>query len=235
MNYFTITKNFLYQVKKSIRLGKFDYQNLRYLPQYFSDNRKKSFFHIKEMKPWITYSSYFFLKKILNKNMVVFEYGSGGSTFFYASRVDRVVSVEHDEKWTTFVKDELRDKGFLNVDLFFEAPIKIDKSKQENAYHSIYGRGWEDYDFVSYVKKIDSYPNEYFDVLVIDGRARPFCLKHGLNKVKPGGYIVYDNLEREYYKDDLFNSILSWKVHDRNGAVIGDRSFTSTFILKKPI
>jgi predicted GIY-YIG superfamily endonuclease len=133
------------------------------------------------------------------------------------------------------VKDELRDKGFLNVDLFFEAPTKIDKSKQENAYHSIYGRGWEDYDFVSYVKKIDSYPNEYFDVLVIDGRARPFCLKHGLNKVKPGGYIVYDNLEREYYKDDLFNSILSWKVHDRYGAVIGDRSFTSTFILKKPI
>ena len=29
MNYFTITKNFLYQVKKSIRLGKFDYQNLK--------------------------------------------------------------------------------------------------------------------------------------------------------------------------------------------------------------
>jgi hypothetical protein len=234
MNYLSISKNFLYQVKKSIRLGNFDYLNLLYLPQYFRDNRKKSFFHIKEMKPWITYSSYFFLKKILNKNMLVFEYGSGGSTFFYASRVNKVVSVEHEEKWKAFVQDELRKKGVLNVDLFFEPPIKIDNSKPENVYYSIHGHGWEDYDFVSYVKKIDSYPDEYFDVLVIDGRARPFCLRHGLDKVKSGGYIVYDNLERESYKDDFLNSILSWKVHEGFGPLIGDKSFTNTFIFKKP-
>ena len=52
-----------------------------------------------EALPWVTYSFIDFIKDRLNKQQRVFEYGSGSSTLFYAKRVAKVVSVEHDENW----------------------------------------------------------------------------------------------------------------------------------------
>jgi hypothetical protein len=53
--------------------------------------------------------------------------------------------------------------------------------------------------FQGYASAIDDYPDGYFDVVQIDGRARPSCFKHSLRKVKPNGYLVWDNTEREHY------------------------------------
>jgi hypothetical protein len=34
---------------------------------------------------------------------------------------------------------------------------------------------------------------------LVDGRARPACLVHGMPKVKVGGLLVLDNSDRDYY------------------------------------
>ena len=57
---------------------------------YSSINRNK------EPIPWWTYSfNDFFIPK-LNKNLTIFEYGSGNSTLFLSKIVKKIVSVEHN-------------------------------------------------------------------------------------------------------------------------------------------
>jgi hypothetical protein len=49
--------------------------------------------------PWFTYPSILFLNERLTKTMNLFEYGTGNSTLYFASRVQQVISVEHDQRW----------------------------------------------------------------------------------------------------------------------------------------
>jgi len=66
--------------------------------------------------------------------------------------------------------------------------------------------------FVNYAKSIDPYPDAYFDIVLIDGRARPSCVAHAQHKVKVGGYLILDNSERDEYRwihESLANDL--WK------------------------
>jgi hypothetical protein len=54
--------------------------------------------------------------------------------------------------------------------------------------------------FYDYATKIESYPDDYFDVVVVDGRARPSCFKHAVRKVKRTGLLAWDNTTRDRYK-----------------------------------
>ena len=53
--------------------------------------------------PWITFPAMRWLTSYLRPSMSVFEWGSGGSTLFFAQRVARVVSVEYDTAWSAAV------------------------------------------------------------------------------------------------------------------------------------
>ena len=47
--------------------------------------------------PWFTYSAIDFIKERLDKNIDILEFGSGNSTLFFAERVHKIVSIEHNE------------------------------------------------------------------------------------------------------------------------------------------
>src|ERR1017187_8783871 len=49
--------------------------------------------------PWMTYPAIEFIRKRVKPDMSVFEYGSGGSTIWWANQVREVISVEHDRAW----------------------------------------------------------------------------------------------------------------------------------------
>jgi len=49
--------------------------------------------------PWFTYPAIEFLSQLDLSNRTVFEYGSGASTLFWASRARSVVSVESESEW----------------------------------------------------------------------------------------------------------------------------------------
>ena len=55
--------------------------------------------------------------------------------------------------------------------------------------------------FESYVKAIDRYPDQSFDFVLVDGRARVACVKRALAKIKPGGAIMLDNSDRPAYAE----------------------------------
>ena len=52
-----------------------------------------------------------------------------------------------------------------------------------------------------YVEYIDEFPDEYFDIIMVDGRRRSDCLRRAIPKLRIGGALVLDNSERQEYQE----------------------------------
>jgi len=129
----------------------------------------------KSPLPWFTYASIHFIQqKLKNTPFTVFEFGSGNSTLWFASKVQRIFSVEHDKEFYAHKKNEL--KAFDNIECEL-IPL---------------GEGYSD--------KILDFTNE-FDVIVIDGRERVQCAKKCLKALKTDGIIIWDNSDRDEYAE----------------------------------
>jgi len=139
------------------------------------------------------------LLKRLPPNPLVFEYGSGGSTLFWLKRGARCTSIEHDAQWYALMRSRLGDSDRLDYRLVPPDPANADDDPANpRAYRSgdnVFARHM----FRNYARQIGAFPNEHFDVVLVDGRARPACLMHAAPKVKRGGVLILDNAEREYY------------------------------------
>lgn len=122
--------------------------------------------------PLLSYPMIHLLDDRLHSGLRLFEYGSGGSTAFFAARVGSVVSVEHDRRWI----DELTPTLNSNVTL-------LHRPLDEN------GR---------YAGSIDDAEGE-FDVVLVDGRDRLHCLRRALETVGETGVIIVDDTERDRY------------------------------------
>jgi hypothetical protein len=101
--------------------------------------------------PWITYGSASLLASLLHNVDIVFEFGAGASTRWFAPRVDRVYSVEHDPAWVADLKTQLAGDGTTNVELL--------------------GRDVESTGYVDAISELGVIP----DVVVIDATARGLC------------------------------------------------------------
>ncbi len=186
---------------------------------------------------WITFGATEFLKQISHKDMQLFEYGSGGSTMFWSGRVKHVVSVEHDKAWYEKMKKEFRELKIDNVDYFFIQPETDPHFPKKNyqipADYISSDQNYTGKNFEKYVKVIDKYPDAFFDIIVVDGRARPSCIDHSLSKLKTGGFLVVDNSERAYYLSPFKFDKQSWKIWKFAGPVPYMKGFSETTILKK--
>ena len=168
----------------------------KYLHRWLVSLRYKSN-SLRYELPWLTYGSIDWIERHLSKEMKVFEWGSGGSTVFLAKRVKKVVSVEHDPNWHKEVTDYLQSKGLSkNAQLIYKNPSKIKLS--QGKYSSGQAKH-KNYSFKEYCMAISKYPKEYFDLILIDGRARVDCMRLAVKKVKKRGWIVLDNADEDRY------------------------------------
>lgn len=192
---------------------------------------------IQDGIPWMTFSAIDFLDARLSKNDKVFEYGTGGSTIFFAERVNTVVSIEHDLEWLDLVMQTLNFRNIANVNatcikgesLTNHTKTKINDSDYQYCYSTKTGLY-----FNQYVNQINNYPDDYFDWVVIDGRARPSCIKEAISKVKPGKYLLIDNSERAHYQPAINNFLEAWDRTTFEGPTPYLKWFTQTSIWKKP-
>lgn len=65
--------------------------------------------------PWFSFGAIEFLKKHVRREHAVFEFGSGGSSFFFARRAASVLSVENDSVWQQRVALQATQKGLSNL------------------------------------------------------------------------------------------------------------------------
>jgi hypothetical protein len=153
--------------------------------------------------PWITYSATNYLNKYLVDHMVVFEYGSGGSTIYLAKRVKEGVSIEHDNIWMENVRKRLGELRLNNWTINYIPPDKCDSKSLDYYNPEHYAASSPRYrgsHFKAYATSILDSPDEFYDLILLDGRARNSCAKQAIPKVKVGGILVLDNSDRKHYQ-----------------------------------
>lgn len=154
---------------------------------------------IRQDVPWWTYDAIARVDRFLQdrNRPVVFEYGSGASTVWLARRAHRVISVDHDAFWAEQLQPRLA--GFGNVTPMLVPPDEVPDA--DVRYHS-HKPGYRGRSFKAYVEAIDHWPGD-FDLIVIDGRARPACLMKAVGRLADDGLIVFDNSHRRHYQRAL--------------------------------
>ncbi|NHE56246.1 class I SAM-dependent methyltransferase [Cyclobacterium plantarum] len=223
---------FLKELKKSWKRNGPILKQILYFPSFIKYNKDSKKTAVDWELPWITIEGINFLEKeILNPYMNVFEYGSGGSTLFFSKKVKTVFSVEHNLEWFTILRSKLESKSIGNVNLILYEPIPVMKDDYI-VYKTRHEKRYFGYNFFDYVHSIDQFSDGFFDIIMIDGRSRIRCLNVVLNKLKIGGFLVFDNSDRSYYRESLkkFEHLLILKTF---GPCISSLRFTSTNIYKK--
>jgi predicted O-methyltransferase YrrM len=171
--------------------------------------------------------------------MRVFEWGSGGSTLFFARRAQEVIAVEHDQDWTASVQEACRSRGHQHVTVQFIPPddrppaVTFDPGDAAQYYSS--ARLYSGLSFQRYAEHILNFPDAHFDAVVVDGRARPACLRLALPKVKPGGLLVLDNSDRAHYRAARDLAVAAhWKEEEYFGPGPYLSFFWQTVVWQRP-
>ncbi len=157
---------------------------------------------VDDQQPWINFRATEWLEAYLKPPMKVFEYGSGGSTLFLAGHVAHVVSVEHDESFYHFLAERLRRSEITNCTYLLRTPTPLEMDNPPTYGCKSFTSEWPEHkamSFETYVNAIDDYPDGSFDLVTVDGRARPSCAFRALPKIKDGGWLMVDNMERSRY------------------------------------
>ncbi len=144
--------------------------------------------------PWYTYPAIEFLEDKVKSDFTVFEFGSGQSTLWWAERVKQVISIESDQNWFNEITQQMPQNVKLN--------LETDEQKYGNF--------------------ILLYPDQYFDVIIVDGINRNGCLEKSLGKIKENGLIIFDNTDDYRYDSSLrLLSSLGYKRIDFWGLIPG--------------
>ena len=178
------------------------------------------------MRPWLSNTVINFMDQNVSKEHSMFEWGSGSSTVYFAPKVGKIISIENHNDWFKKVTQMLSDNKIKNVELVLVPPDsgKCNKVLDPSKYASD-SKLFKHRIFKTYAQVIDKYDMK-FDWVVVDGRSRNSCLQHAMKKVKPGGYIMLDDSERNRYNPGkkLFGSD-EWEIKPLPGKGSGTTHF----------
>lgn len=177
---------------------------------------------IDPVYPWINAGAVRYLRAHLAPGMRVLEFGGGRSTIYFSRLAGSMVTVEHNEKWRRKVAAMIERFGAKNVTLAFlppdTAPAETPPVRPRPACWEIIGHTPRRPEFAAYFDHILGYPDEHFDAVLVDGRARVECALNAMDKIKPGGILVLDNSEWEKYAP-ISRAMADWSRRDFENGV----------------
>ena len=150
--------------------------------------------------PWMAPGAVARLREYLEPSMTGFEWGSGGSTAFLGRRLAELTSVEHDAGWYAVVHERLANGTVNNVNLALVPPGHSENADAETEW-DLDGYVPRKPEFSAYFNYIRRFDDAFFDLVVVDGRARVACVINAASKVKPRGVLLLDNTERSEYRE----------------------------------
>lgn len=158
--------------------------------------------------PWFTYGAIEFLERELPTDLSMFEYGGGQSSVYWAGRLRRLVSIDHDPAFGALIQPQLPPQAEFRIveeatplpRLLEERaqgqPVLVDPERSVRTYRS----GQLNNAFRTYALQILDNPPDSFDVVVIDGMARVLSTWAAIQHFRRGGFIVFDNSDRDIYQ-----------------------------------
>ena len=156
--------------------------------------------------PWYTYPAIEYIKQLDLSHQRVFEYGSGYSTIFWASRCHHLTSVEHDEHWYQQISDRLPD----NVDYHLHKSVE---------------------DYVNAINAND----EAYDVVIVDGAYRYDCTVQAIKNLKPSGFIILDNSDWMTNSSQLLREADLIEVDMSGFGPINNYTWTTSFYFSRQV
>jgi len=194
---------------------------------------------VSDELPWINFFARDYLKQHLRPEFKVFEFGGGGSTLYFCKNVAEVITVEDNAEWFKILTETIQEKGYTNWQGFF-VPSEVlndprPRSHENPADFKSSNKSLENRTFEKYARTIDQFPEAYFDLILVDGRARPSCTQQALPHLKKGGLLVVDNTERPHYLAHFKDIIATQFTIEENriGPIAYTPDFTGTTILRK--
>jgi len=135
--------------------------------------------HMYPDSPWLCSDAVRILDSWLRPTDRGLEWGSGRSTVWLARRVAHLISIEHNPTWAEIVKKKLYDAGVTrNVD------------------YNLYPEGINEKTDSSYIEVVKDIKPSTLDFCLVDGVSRDHCALACLEKLKPGGILIIDNINR---------------------------------------
>lgn len=227
---FSKTPEFQHSIQKLCQLKMSDSAKKDYY-DYSSTLQVPGGTTLNDRIPWLNYKSKRWLDEYIKPGMNVFEYGTGGSTLYFLGNRCKPVSIEHDRQWYQNVQQAIGESGNKHSAYHLIQPQQTEQTNPQ--YRSEYP-GYENMSFEEYVRKIETFDNGFFDIILIDGRARVDCLRHAIEKVRPGGTIILDNAERDRYQN-ILSSFKDFKILDFYGFGPYEPELWQTLVLIKPL
>jgi predicted O-methyltransferase YrrM len=139
-----------------------------YLPHAYLTAALKQFGYTPKV-PWISYRARRLLDRIIQKDWRMVEFGSGGSTLWFAQRAGFVHSIESDPQWYATIARRIDGLPHVRYEL----------------------RTLKEYSDLSY------YKDRSLDFVLVDGAERAACATSAASKVKSGGLIYLDNSDKD--------------------------------------
>lgn len=158
--------------------------------------------------PWLPFRLIDELDALVGPGARVFEYGGGGSTLWFLDHGASVVTVEHHHDWASRLSDLISVQQWT----------LLERSSAD--------------DYRDYVGAITEFPLNAFDVVVVDGRERARCAMAALVHVRPGGWLIVDDVDRERYADALRR--IPWPRRDVVGFAPAKPSLAYTAVFERP-
>jgi len=134
-------------------------------------------------KPWLHPDIITFLDENINIDTKILEFGSGNSTVYFSKLTNNLYSVEHDIVWYNKIKKQLNN----NVEYILSKVNYVSQPSKDKMFYNC--------NTIEELLKINI-PDEYFDIIIIDGIHRVNCANASLNKLKKGGILILDDSNR---------------------------------------
>ena len=175
---------------------------VQFLPGWFMSLLPRSS-PLENHLPWMNFRVIRWLRSYLRPTMRVFEYGSGGSTLFVAPRVREMTSIEHDTEWHERIGRILGEEGISNCHLRLVPPEprrSTDPTPYGPASYTSLTPHAAGLSFERYVRMIEEVPERSLDLVIVDGYARFSCVAAAIPKIRPGGFLLFDDTDLKKYR-----------------------------------
>jgi hypothetical protein len=146
--------------------------------RYIADKARLSFYQWTHLgEPWLTPDAIAFLDGWLKRKHHGIEWGAGRSTVWFGERVGGLISVEHDLQWYEHVRSLLQRRRFSNVQLIHCEAVADGAESM-------------------YVAPVNTMRDGSLDFALVDGTFRDICAREVIPKLRSGGLLIIDNIER---------------------------------------